>query len=480
MKTYDFVRSEDVYNMITIAIIGAGLCGRLLALNLLRFGINANDVRIILLDREDEKYIGPAYSTDEDCHLLNVPAGRMGAYAEDPEHFLKWLHGRGITADRFDFLPRKIYREYIFELIRNALHDKNHNIVYKYIKEEVIDIEVVNNRAWIHMYGKEKIPADKVVLALGNFLPRNPSIKNQTAITNNRYIQNPWRVDIFTSLSDNDTVFFIGTGQTTVDLAISLYMRKHKGRIIAISRRGLLPMAHKGFEVYNSFYEEIKDHKNILEMFKIVRKHLENAERIGIDIRAVIDSLRPDTQRIWMGLPPDEKSRFMRHVFRYWEIIRSRIPPESQAIIDQMISSGQLKIIPGRLSDLREKSNCMEVYYTPRGDTRFHTEEAHLVVNCIGPEVDIEKVDHLLVTNLLKRGLIRPGPAKLGIDALPNSAIVGKGGGVSEVLYTLGSTMRGVLWEVLAVPDIRVQAETLAQLFLEENWSPDFIKGINL
>jgi uncharacterized NAD(P)/FAD-binding protein YdhS len=29
-------------------------------------------------------------------------------------------------------------------------------------------------------------------------------------------------------------------------------------------------------------------------------------------------------------------------------------------------------------------------------------------------------------------------------------------------MYTLGSTMRGVLWEVLAVPEIRVQAEQLA------------------
>ncbi|MBV8141992.1 MAG: FAD/NAD(P)-binding protein [Verrucomicrobia bacterium] len=25
-------------------------------------------------------------------HLLNVPAGKMGAYAQDPEHFLRWCH----------------------------------------------------------------------------------------------------------------------------------------------------------------------------------------------------------------------------------------------------------------------------------------------------------------------------------------------------------------------------------------------------
>jgi uncharacterized NAD(P)/FAD-binding protein YdhS len=33
--------------------------------------------------------------------------------------------------------------------------------------------------------------------------------------------------------------------------------------------------------------------------------------------------------------------------------------------------------------------------------------------------------------------------------------------------------MKGLLWEVLAVPDIRVQAEKLAQLLLSRNTSGD-------
>jgi uncharacterized NAD(P)/FAD-binding protein YdhS len=41
-------------------------------------------------------------------------------------------------------------------------------------------------------------------------------------------------------------------------------------------------------------------------------------------------------------------------------------------------------------------------------------------------------------------------------------------GTVSDVLFTLGSTMKGVLWEVLAVPEIRVQAEALAHHLLDD------------
>jgi uncharacterized NAD(P)/FAD-binding protein YdhS len=37
-------------------------------------------------------------------------------------------------------------------------------------------------------------------------------------------------------------------------------------------------------------------------MFRIVRRPLDRADRQGIDRRAVIGSLRPDTQRIWMAL----------------------------------------------------------------------------------------------------------------------------------------------------------------------------------
>ena len=66
--------------MSRIAIIGAGLSGRLLALNLLRFASSDAAVSVRMLDRGDERYMGPAYSDEADYLLLNVPAGRMGAF----------------------------------------------------------------------------------------------------------------------------------------------------------------------------------------------------------------------------------------------------------------------------------------------------------------------------------------------------------------------------------------------------------------
>jgi uncharacterized NAD(P)/FAD-binding protein YdhS len=158
----------------------------------------------------------------------------------------------------------------------------------------------------------------------------------------------------------------------------------------------------------------------------------------------------------------------MRHLFRHWEIIRSRIPPENEAFVQAMRASGRLDVVAGRICDLVDVGEAIELHYTPRRDRRVVVEEASVVVNCIGPETDYDRVDDPLVKRLFDRGLARPGPANLGFDALPDGTIIRRDGVPSRVLHTLGSSMRGVLWEVLAVPDIRVQADHLARQLLDD------------
>lgn len=150
-------------------------------------------------------------------------------------------------------------------------------------------------------------------------------------------------------------------------------------------------------------------------------------------------------------------------------MIRSRIPPDSEAIIEKMRASGQLDVVAGRVTDLNETGIGMEVNYVPRGSTSCRIITTSLVINCTGPESDYRKVNDILVSNLLRRGLIRPGPVHVGIDALPNGSIKDINGKPSKKLHTLGSTMKGVLWEVLAIPEIRVQAEQLAAKLLNES-----------
>lgn len=66
------------------------------------------------------------------------------------------------------------------------------------------------------------------------------------------------------------------------------------------------------------------------------------------------------------------------------------------------------------------------------------------------------------------RGYIGNDALNMGIDALPNGGVVGKNGVNTEVIYTLGTALKGVLWESTEIPEIRAQAHSLARLLLSE------------
>ena len=85
------------------AVIGGGLSGALQALHLLREGAG----RVVLIERTRAPGRGVAYGTDRPEHLLNVPARRMSAFPDDPDHFVRWYAGRhGGTAEDAHHAPR--------------------------------------------------------------------------------------------------------------------------------------------------------------------------------------------------------------------------------------------------------------------------------------------------------------------------------------------------------------------------------------
>ena len=116
---------------------------------------------------------------------------------------------------------------------------------------------------------------------------------------------------------------------------------------------------------------------------------------------------------------------------------------------------------------MESKSNHADVHYLSHGETKERTATTAFVINCIGPEMDYTKIEDLLIQNLLNRGIIQPDILRLGMNVLPNGEIISRDNEAKNIFYTLGSTMRGILWEVIAVPEIRVQASQLAHMLLK-------------
>jgi uncharacterized NAD(P)/FAD-binding protein YdhS len=240
---------------------------------------------------------------------------------------------------------------------------------------------------------------------------------------------------------------------------------------------GICPVLIQSLKHNPSFYDEFMGIDDIGGIFKVIIKHMGKAAEMGYDKNAVIDSLRPYTPELWMKLPITEKSRFLRHLFRYWEIIRSRIPRESEAIVNQMVHEGRLIILTGRIKNIVATESGMDIFYSSRGQPHLQMETANLLVNCIGPELDYEKVDCPLIKNVLLQGIAQPDPLHLGLNATPNGALIHSDGTESKTVSTIGPPLRGILWEAIAVPEIRLQAEQLAHRLLEMPGSTEKVKA---
>jgi uncharacterized NAD(P)/FAD-binding protein YdhS len=84
------------------------------------------------------------------------------------------------------------------------------------------------------------------------------------------------------------------------------------------------------------------------------------------------------------------------------------------------------------------------------------------VVNCTGPDTDVQRVDDPLVQSLLAQGTAVPDPLGLGLRTTADGELVDSGGEGHGDLFLVGPLRKGLLWENTAVPELRVEAERLA------------------
>jgi uncharacterized NAD(P)/FAD-binding protein YdhS len=448
-----------------ITVIGGGASGTLLAINLLR---NAGDtaVEINLVERRSKIGRGVAFGTTRESHLLNVPAGRMGAFPDAVDHFHKWLVENGHPYEPNDFVPRMIFGEYLRELFSDTAESRPSNVSLNVIDDEAVDMSVNKDSAEVILRSGEILQSTHVVLAFGNFKPPHPSVADQSFLSSDKYFQDPWNSRLYETVKTDDSIFIVGTGLSMIDVALHLHKHNHQGNIYAISTRGQLPTVHELGHSYDSFSHELKPMTRITDILKAVRRHIKKAESGGSNWRAVIDSLRPVTQQLWLDLPIAEKRYFKQHLSRYWNVARHRMPADVAAILDEMKADGRLEILKGRLQTIDPDGEKFAITFATPDASR--TIEADILVNCIGSESSFARIDSTFVKNLIARKHIRDDELSLGIDATPDGRVVGKTGRPSEVVFTLGTALKGILWESTAIPEIRTQARDLALKLLAD------------
>lgn len=450
--------------MTTIAVIGAGFSGTLLALHLLRYA--ATTTRVVLIERNSQFGRGLAYASGNANHFLNVPAGRMSAFHDRPDHFLEWLRNLpeqdrgGIEVAAQAFVPRRLFGAYVRGLLNDEIKRTGRERL-ELVRGDVQALDRGTRTLTVHLDRNRTVEADLAVLAVGNFPPEPMSVANPGFYDSSFYRPDPWAADALSGLPRDAPVLLIGTSLTAVDAVVSLLDLQHAGPIYALSRRGLLPRRHETVRQLPSEHVPFPTSVNALARF--LRDEAARAAAEGCGWQPIIDELRPFAADVWQTMSLSDRRRFLRHLRPWWDVHRHRMAGPVADRIDAARNTGQLRIITGRVRAYTINDSRVDVLYRPRGADIDQTITVSRVVNCSGPGADYDRIGEPLVRNLLANGVVRPDPLRLGLDVTVSCALLDRSGAISRRLFAIGPVTKGAFWEMTAVPDIRRQAEKLAE-----------------
>ena len=431
-----------------VVIVGGGYSGTMLAAELARRGIKA-----VLVERSGREGRGTAYSTPEDAHLLNVVAAKMGAWADQPEHFAKTVEAEGYQPD--DFVPRRRYGEYLSAILGEA----EASGLVTVVRADAQSAQPGGGGWTVALGDGSAVKARALVVAHGNQAPDPPEAAE--GISERLFVNDPWsdagRTAVDRLAATNGDVLLIGTGLTMVDVVLSLDEAGHRGRICALSRRGLAPRAHAEHNPAPVDIAQVPQ-GSLKQLWKWLR-----SQSAHVGWRAAVDSIRPYTHQIWQALTDADRLRFLRHARPWWDVHRHRIAPEVAGRIKHLVQEGRLHIIAGRVRAMREENGRLSVAIQRRGMEDSKSVNFALAVNCTGPLGSISESEDPLLNSLFEIGFARPDSLDLGLEVDGRSRIAG-----SKRAWALGPLTKGRFWEITAVPDIRGQVARVADDVAEE------------
>ena len=447
----------------TIAIVGAGFSGTTLATHLLRLE-HAGPLRIVLIERSPVAG-GIAYARRRYPYLLNVPAGRMSANPLDPGEFLAFARRRHphVTAD--DFLPRELFGEYLQSALASAAATSGPEVELQRLRGTVIALERVprDDLTQVHLADGGRLSADTVVLALGN-PPAAPLPGCEAVRGSARYLEDPWLAPA--AVRKGETVLVVGTGLTMADTVLA-GMQAVGGAAVfhAISRHGLVPARQTTFRPADggdgaALVDAAR--VSLLRLFRAFRALAVQVERSTGDWRGAIALLRDLTPRLWRNLAPSERRRFLRHLRCYWDVHRHRLPESTWTALQDLRRDGKLQVYAGRIVGMDLAGHKLAVTWRRRGAHESTRLQVDRVINCTGPDYDVNHSRERLLRSLLAQGIAVRDPLGLGLATTELGALVDAGGRAARSLYCLGPMLRPAHWETTAVAELSVHAARLA------------------
>lgn len=461
-------KKNDLNRAWTIAVVGGGYSGVMTAVNLLREGRDP-DINVLLIEPRVRPGRGLAYSIWDDSMLLNVPAGNMSALADDPSHFVSYCRELDPSLNGGSFVSRRIYGDYLESVLAQAASSSP--VGLQRIHGEAIAVRPGTGGMGfrVELADGTTLLADQVVLAFG-FLGPQPLPFAQALAGSPTYIENPWDFRAMDAIPPGRPVAIIGTGHTAIDALFRLTSLDDSRPVYLLSRHGLLPKAHRALPQapvptgFPTYLENLPS--TALAFMRALRGEIKRRQRLGQNWRDVLNQLRPYTKAIWQGWPVTERRRFLTRIRPWWDIHRHRLAPAAAARLKSQLRAGRAEVLAGHVIGMAPDDAGVSISFRERATHALKSLPVATVINCTGPDYDIDRAKSALVVQLREDGLIRADALRLGLEVDANYRVIGRECQPMPGLFYVGPMLRARYWEAIAVPELRTHTQQLARQLL--------------
>lgn len=445
---------------------------------------------LTVIEPRTEPGCGIAFSAAHPAHRLNAPDAVHVLDPEKVDDFLDWLEETGtltrdpeaMHADGTNYIRRGTFGEYVRDLFEQARASNPSNSILQHIASRAVNISETKQGLAVTLETGERLDADMVVVATGNEPPAALPPFQGVVGAHPAYTADPWKENALGRIGLDEEVLLIGSSLTAADVIASLLSNGHTGPIASISRSGLLPArrpipdaAHPGLSgtalgsmawdritrTNTLFVEKHGQLDSVSKICRALRADIAEAGKQGLPWQGPFDDLRDSVRAVWPRLDNEEKRRFLRHLRRWYDAHRFRLPPQLERLLDKAVERGQLSFVAARIEYASIDGKRLAVTLRERESGREFTRSYDRVVNCTGPNNRPDQSESSFIQALLTNRLCRVHPTGIGFDVDDECrALRGDGESLRSLVF-LGALTLGAFGEPSATPWIAAQISRL-------------------
>ena len=464
----------------SVTIIGSGFSGTATAIRLLHLARRPIKLNIIEANPK-QRYGGLAFGDDTTGweHVLNIQAGRISLYRENPIDFLTWVNSeasREIWPKRWSEqkfkesspVPRKIYREYLRDRFNQEMVRNSELVSVTEISGEVISVRERATGVKINYlpFGQKSkhytLDTDIVLLSTGHANPALPSFVDEIK-SHPRFVASAYSSklsDISRVLSKDDIVLIVGSGLSSFDALLTLMTQKFSGQIIVCSRNGFIHNTYPDMHSHDiirmpapQLPVNISNEEELVAAIEgaveLCRAFLlKNVPEIpsNIAFERILKSLEPWIKNLLSNADDEIISSFLKNYSSWLTTRRTNVVPEVGNVVSELFSGpgSNARLVKGRISSLKRLSD-KKINVTITGETEIHNLAVNALICCTGLETNYNKVSSPLWRSLIDESdLAVPHKRTLkGIEVGPYGQLQRKDESLSNRLFALGPMRQG-------------------------------------